>query len=157
MLGRVLRRQGATAGVTDDIERAVLRADHGPEFPVGHTEVGVVATGGDAIADADLLPRRGELPTGDRTGGNAELASDPVDLRNLLARVGDHQVTVRGARREHSGPLDAAGVHDHKTSADELVEHLTSSLTTAHLQRQVGVLRIGERRTPSSSTTRSGA
>ncbi len=49
-----------------------------------------------------------------------------------------------GTCSERHGPLDLAGVHDHEPAAHQLVEHLTSSLTTAHPQRQVGVVRIGE-------------
>ena len=97
------RRRPSSAAVVCD-------AGDGPGVAVGDAEVAVVASGGDPVADADPLTRRGDDGSSEprpclmRTWCDAA-----VDLRDLLAGVGDDQLAdarrVRRARVVRSTSL----------------------------------------------------
>ena len=72
-------------------------AGDGPGLPVGDPEVGVVAAGGDPVADPDPLaaqrsPRRPAWLVAGRRVGAALVADRGVEVGDLLAGVGDDQV-----------------------------------------------------------------
>ena len=67
---------------------------------------------------------------------DADLVGETVDLRDLLAGVGDHQLTARCLCGEDATVRSTSLAWiTMTTSAHQFVEHLTRSLTTAHPQR----------------------
>lgn len=108
----VFRRQCPPASVALNGDRTALGSDDGPGLPVGDVGVVVVASGGDAVADADALARGGYDGVGDLADARAHLVGEAVDLGDLLAGVGDDEVAAHCAHREFLLPLDIAGVDD---------------------------------------------
>ena len=69
---------------------------------------------------------------------------ETVDLGDLLAGVGDHELAVGRTDGELLLSLDVAGVHHDLATAHQLVENLAGVLARPHPQGQLGVGGIGE-------------
>ena len=155
--------QRALAGAAGDEQAAVL-ADpgDGPGVAVGDSEVAVVASGGDPVAETDPLTttRDGLTSTLTRSltrlarhgcspGAVAAVADGCVERSDLVAGVGDDElvavISADGADGgQGCGAFDLAGMEDDLAALEQCVEDLTGPLTSAHEQAEVGVRGIGE-------------
>lgn len=115
----------------------------GPGLAVGDLEIRIVAAGGDAVADPQLLA------AGGRDGAcallvSALVADGGVQVRHLLPPIGDDEIAAGTDFGERRGALDVGGVDGDLPASMEFVEHAGRVLALPHPQTQRGVVRVGE-------------
>ena len=126
----------ATAAAQDEPAVATDVGD-GPGLAVGDLEIGVIAAGGDAVADLQLLAAGGRDAACVVVGvplASALVADGGVQVRDLLPSTGDDQIAAGTDFRERRDALDIRGVDGDLSAAMQLVEHAGRILALPHLQ-----------------------